>query len=129
VERNLPVPAEEAAMKYTRRSFVAVAAALIVSACAKNTAPRTADEPTTLKVDNQAMLDMNIYVLRSSQRIRLGTATGLTTTRFTIPPYVLFGATSLRFLADPIGSNRTPVSDEITVTAGDEITLMIPPTY
>jgi hypothetical protein len=75
------------------------------------------------------MLDMNIYVLRSSQRIRLGTANALSTTRFTIPSYVVFGSTSLRFLADPIGSNRTPVSEEITVSAGDEITLMIPPTY
>jgi hypothetical protein len=35
--------------------------------------------------------------------------------------------TSLRFLADPIGSNRTPISEEITVEVGDEVVLRIPP--
>jgi hypothetical protein len=32
----------------------------------------------------------------------------------------------LRFLADPIGGNRAPVSDEIAVEPGDEVTLTIP---
>ena len=31
------------------------------------------------------------------------------------------------FLADPIGSNRTPVSDEITVQPGDQVRLVLPP--
>ena len=69
---------------------------------------------------------MTIYVLRGSERIRLGTATGLRDTRFTIPQGIIFGATALRFLADPIGSNRTPVSEEITVQEGEEVLLRIP---
>ena len=59
--------------------------------------------------------------------IRLGTATGSQTTTFTIPKYLLHGTRTLRFLADPIGSSRTPVSDEITVQPGDQVTLQIPP--
>ena len=83
---------------------------------------------TTLRVENRAFSDMTIYVLRGSERIRLGTATGNTTTILEIPRYVLSGvSTSLRFLADPIGSSRTPVSDEILVSPGDEVTLTIPP--
>ena len=31
------------------------------------------------------------------------------------------------FLADPIGSTRTPVTNEISVTPGDEVVLTIPP--
>jgi hypothetical protein len=88
---------------------------------------RTEEAPTILKVDNRAVLDMNIYVVRSSQRIRIGTANGLTTTRLTIPSSLVFGATSLRFMADPIGSNRVPISDDITVLPGDEVTMIIPP--
>jgi hypothetical protein len=78
-------------------------------------------------VDNQALLDMTIYVLRGSQRVRLGTANGLSKTRLSIPAGILFGATSLRFIADPIGGNRSPVSEEVIVNEGEEIGLRIPP--
>ena len=114
-------------MRYTRRAFVAAAAAVLLSACASAGTRRNPDEPTYLSVDNRAVLDMTIYVVRSSQRIRLGTANGLSTTRLTIPSNIVFGATTLRFLADPIGSGRLPISDDITVIAGDEVTMIIPP--
>lgn len=82
---------------------------------------------TTLRVDNQAVLDMTIYALRGSERRRLGFAGALRVTLLQIPPSLIFGATPLRFLADPIGSNRAPVSEEISVSPGDEVTLQIPP--
>jgi hypothetical protein len=83
--------------------------------------------PTLLRVENQAFLDMTIYVYRSSQRIRLGTATGNSVTRLTIPANLIFGATPLRFQADPIGGNRSSITSEFTVAPGDEIILTIPP--
>jgi hypothetical protein len=70
---------------------------------------------------------MNIYVLRGGQRIRLGTANGLTKTKLTIPRGIVSGTMTVRFMADPIGSNRTPVSEEISMNEGDEVGLMIPP--
>ena len=100
------------------------------AACSRNKQEDEAAEPvpvTRLRVENQAFLDMNIYVYRSSQRIRLGTANGNSTTRLIIPANLLFGATPLRFQADPIGGNRQPVSQEITVSPGDEVILTIPP--
>ncbi|MEP6729470.1 MAG: hypothetical protein ABJE10_02475 [bacterium] len=100
------------------------------AACSGNSKEDQAAEPvpaTMLKVENQAFLDMTIYVLRSSQRIRLGTANGNSTTRFTIPSNLIFGSTALRFQADPIGRTRQPVTQEITVSAGDEVVLTIPP--
>jgi hypothetical protein len=51
----------------------------------------------------------------------------LSTTRLTIPSSVVLGARTLRFIADPIGGNRSPVSEEINVEEGDEIGLRIPP--
>lgn len=99
-------------------------------ACSGNSKEDQDAEPvpvTMLKVNNQAFLDMTIYVYRSSQRIRLGTASGNSTSRFVIPSNLIFGSTPLRFMADPIGRNRTPVSQEISVSPGDEVLLTIPP--
>jgi hypothetical protein len=106
-----------------------LAVVLAGTSCRRGSTKQSAemDAPTMLRVDNRAFNDMTIYVLRASQRIRLGVAPGNSTARFQIPSYVIFGATPLRFLADPIGASRTPVSEEITVQPGDEVVLMIPP--
>lgn len=83
--------------------------------------------PTTVVVDNQGFSDMTIFVLEGGRRIRLGLANGNTQSRFRLPSHLVKTLTPLRFLADPIGSDRQPVSDEITVSPGDEVTLRIPP--
>ena len=111
--------------------MVMVAALALAGACSlnrnENEEPAEPVPPTRLRVENQAFLDMTIYVYRSSQRVRLGTATGNSTTRLTIPANIIFGATALRFQADPIGGNRAPITSEITVSPGDEVVLTIPP--
>jgi hypothetical protein len=81
---------------------------------------------TTVTVDNQSFSDMTIYVSRG-QRIRLGNARGYSKTTFTIPPSVVAGVSTLRFIADPIGNTRASVSEEINVSPGDEVGLRIPP--
>ncbi|HMI47204.1 MAG TPA: hypothetical protein VK481_00880 [Gemmatimonadaceae bacterium] len=83
--------------------------------------------PTVIEVDNQGFLDMNVFAIRSSQRVRLGTAPGNSKSRFTIPPSLVSGLTPLRFVADPIGGRRASVSEEITVAPGDTVGLQIPP--
>jgi hypothetical protein len=112
-------------------SVVALLATVSLGAgCSGNQKEDEAPEPvppTRIKIENQAYLDMTIYVIRSSQRVRLGIANGSSTTRMLIPPNLIFGSTALRFQADPIGGNRQPISQEITVSPGDEVTLIIPP--
>jgi hypothetical protein len=107
-----------------------LAACLGITACASSgtNAAAATEEPTTVVVDNQALMDMTIYVYRGSQRLRLGLATGVSKTRFTIPRGIVQGITTLRFQADPIGSSRAPISEQITVNEGDEVGLRIPPT-
>jgi hypothetical protein len=83
--------------------------------------------PTVVQVDNQGFLDMVVYALRSSQRIRLGIATGNGKTNFNIPQALMSGLTTLRFIADPVGGSRASVSQEITVAPGDTVVLTIPP--
>jgi hypothetical protein len=114
----------------TRRLFLSIATALALSACVGARGPQSDQPPTSLRVENQSFLDMTIYLLpgSGSQRIRLGIANGNSTTTMRIPSQYVFGATSLRFLADPIGGNRTPISESITVSPGDEVGLIIPPT-
>lgn len=103
---------------------------LVLAACGARASTQQGEEQaeTTLEVDNQASLDMVIYVVRTSgERQRLGTATAHTRSSFTIPDRLIFGLTPLRFQADPIGGNRAPVSQEITVEPGGTVVLRIPP--
>lgn len=115
-------------MRTATRSLTLLIMISVLGACgARRNADAEPQARTTLRVENQSTLDMNIFVLRGTERIRLGTATAHLTTHLTIPDHLIFGPTPLRFLADPIGSPRTPVSEQITVTAGDEVVLVIPP--
>jgi len=83
---------------------------------------------TRVQVENQAFLDMNIYVLSDGGgRRRLGTVTGNTNQTFVIPQDVIGPANSVRFLAEPIGANRAPVSNSLSVRPGQTVTLTIPP--
>lgn len=111
-----------------RGALLTLAAALIMG-CSRNPEPGDLDPnaPTTVLVENQAFPDMTIYVLEGGRRIRLGLANGNSSTRFVIPKYLIRNLSTLKFQADPIGSQRAPVSDEITVSPGDEVTLRIPP--
>jgi hypothetical protein len=84
------------------------------------------NQPTVLQVDNQGFQDMDVYAVRSGQRVRLGLATGIHKTNFTIPSSLVSGLTPLRFIADPIGGRRASVSQEITVAPGDTVVMTIP---
>jgi len=70
---------------------------------------------------------MDVYAVRSGQRVRLGLATGNSKTNLAIPPTLVSGPTTLRFVADPIGGRRASVSQEITVAPGDTVVMTIPP--
>jgi hypothetical protein len=114
-------------MKTTRRQFFAVAL-LIVSACYSRNAQQQSNQPAAvLEVDNQGVLDMTVYVFRGAERVRLGIAGALKKTDLPIPSDMVFGASTLRFVGDPIGSNRPSVSDQITVSPGDTVTWTVRP--
>ena len=85
------------------------------------------DDATAVKVDNRGYTDMTVYVARGSQRQRLGLAPGNSVTVFTLPRNLVSPAAPLRFIADPIGSSRASVSEEITVSPGDTVMMIIPP--
>ena len=114
------------------RLAAAVAMIATVAACSHN-AKRAGDSDdlhltTRVHVENRAFLDMNVYVITDGGgRTRLGTVTGNTDQDFVIPEYVVGPANQVRFLVEPIGSNRAPVSNSLSVRPGETVTLTIPP--
>jgi hypothetical protein len=93
-----------------------------------NDAPRP-HAATSVNVDNQAWLDVNVYALSGGQRIRLGTATAHAARTFRIPDSVVGLGRELQFLVDPVGSNAQGTSFNIYVTPGTEVRLTVPPQF
>jgi hypothetical protein len=98
---------------------------LFIFACASSRQAGSMEPKTLVRVENRNFLDMKIYVLRGAERIRIGTVTGNSTQVLVIPQYLVVGAGLVRFLADPIGGNQTPISQEISVRPGQEVELII----
>ena len=110
------------------RAVLALSLVTGVTACSKQAgAPVDPMAPAFVEVQNQAYLDMTIYVIRSGQRIRLGQVSGNSTATFELPRTVVNPGLPVRFQADPIGGSRTPFSQEIGVSPGDTVVLQIPP--
>jgi hypothetical protein len=85
------------------------------------------EQRTVLRVENDNFSDMRIYVWRNSQRIRIGVASAKSVTSIPLNRTIVLGIQTLRFEADPIGGRSSAVSEQITVTPGEEIVLRIPP--
>jgi hypothetical protein len=119
----------------TRLAMAAVLVSLVTAACAASR-PNPFDRssggggrtgPTVLVIDNLASQDMTVFILpRGGVRERLGLATGLRITRFTLPERIVPTVRTLTIEADPIGSTRSAFSDEIVVSPGDTIGVQIP---
>jgi hypothetical protein len=110
-----------------------IALALLSAACSHRTqsasSEPTPDEQnvqTTVRVENQNFSDMDVFVLNSGTRVRLGQVNGLSTAVFTIPPDVVRISPQVRFELHPIGARRNPISETITIIPGDQVKLTIP---
>lgn len=106
--------------------LMALGLGVLSPGCAPQLAPGETGPKTSIEVENRNFLDMHVYVLRGSQRLRLGQVPGGGRRTFTIPEYIVTGAPSLRFLADPIGGTRGPITREMSVFPGDRVQLIIP---
>ncbi len=116
-------------MRSLRTLLFVLLPVLLLAGCAGSRG-RVSDpgDRTTVKVENRSWSSVNVFAMRGSQRIRLGTVPAVSTQVLTIPRSAVAGITSLRFLVDPIGSNQTPISQEISVREGDQVVLYVPNT-
>jgi len=102
-------------------------APLGVQACRhKSLAPAPEPPPRTiLHVANGEFLDAVVYVVDRGQRVRLGVASSNRTTDFEIPAHLLFAATALSFVADPIGAPARPSTGDLVIVPGDDLELRL----
>ncbi len=103
--------------------------ALALPACAHHSAQSAADAtqaPTVLRVANQSLYDMDIYMLRDSgDRVRLGSVNSQQTADLTIPAGLIYGVSQVRFIARRFPRTGAEISQSITVTPGDTVKMTI----
>jgi hypothetical protein len=87
--------------------------------------PTTSSEEVRVTVRNDAFWDANIYLMRGSERRRLGTVNGNSSSTFVLARHLVFGLTDLRFVVDWIGRRGGAASETIMAQPGDEIELVI----
>src|SRR2546426_12578669 len=73
-------------------------------------APINPQAEVAVSVDNQNFLDMNVFLIRGGQRIRLGTVPGLTSRTLMVRPELVGYGTELQFELHPIGGRANPVT-------------------
>lgn len=110
------------------RALATILTAVLLVGCASAASEQETDATTFVEVQNRSTLDMNIHVIpEGGVPARLGTVPGVSTETFRIPSRMIFGVTQLRFRADPVGSARESVTQDIMVSPGDTVVLQIPP--
>ena len=105
-----------------------LALAASTSACRSASRANGVDEhqvQTTVAVDNREFVDISVYALRDGQKLRLGIASGHSTTVLKIPDNLVKAGNEMQFLCDPIGAARETVSERMTVLPGDQLVLTI----
>jgi hypothetical protein len=113
-----------------RVSWVAVIlVVLVLSGCGgRSRSPFRAgggNEAIRIEVRNDNFLDVTVYVLPDGVSHRIGDVTGSSSATLDVPARLIFAATSMRLLVNPIGSREAYLSEEILVSHGDLIRLHV----
>jgi hypothetical protein len=98
--------------------------ALVVApiACGSRRSLRTqADDSVIVRVSNNHSLDVTVYAVNQSMRVRLGTVSTASTAHFRLALHDVSPSGELRLLADPVGARRTTLSEAIQVFPGQVI--------
>jgi hypothetical protein len=115
------------------RAGMAVFLMLAAAACASHAPDEVGPAPMSradsagdstglqVRVDNQNINDMNIYLLRSGSRFLVGQAGGLSKTTLTIPEAMTPGDLRVRLIAEPIGGSRPITTPVLIVPPGQHV--------
>jgi len=108
------------------------AAALVLlavgTACRRPAAaPLNPRAEVAVTVDNQNFLDMDVFIIRGGQRLRLGMVPGISSRILMVRPELIGYGTEVQFEVHPIGGRGNPITETISVRPGDVIRLTIPP--
>jgi hypothetical protein len=89
--------------------------------------PLNPQAEVAVTVENQNFLDMDVFIIRGGQRIRLGTVSGVSSRILMVRPDLIGYGTEVQFEVHPIGGRANPITETISVRPGDVIHLTIPP--
>lgn len=103
-----------------RRIGSTLLCAAVLAACASAPPSDSVEPPSVVEVSNYNPLDVHVYVIVSGQRVSLGVVTTSSTESFRLPA-LAFASRDVAFLAMPIGSPRSYVSDELLIEPGDTV--------
>ena len=98
-----------------RVSTVALVAVLAAGCGGSPQSPVTGPAPegaSRLIVNNRSLADMDIYLVKSGARTRLGMAPGGKTSEFILMPGQVAGVGTIHFVAEPFGASGRPVTSE-----------------
>lgn len=112
------------------RRLSLLALVVVVAACSGNSRRGTPsmDDPAqtaSVRITNQSWMQVVMYVNRGGQRVRLGDVQSQSTRTFRLPSGMAYG--TIRFIADPVGSQQTAQSWDMNLAPGETISLTVPP--
>ena len=108
-------------IRWSVRASVVALLVVALPGCVKHSVIPDEPDTITIRVSNNNSLDINVYAVNQSMRIRLGTVTTASTQRFEVSLHQISPTGELQLLADPIGSRRTMRSEAIHVSAGQVV--------
>lgn len=107
------------------RSLLLLAAVVVGSACARHAgSPEPERLPVLVEVKNEYGLAMEVYIVSTGTRHRLGTVHPGTSAQFTVPP-ALIGNSSVELQAQPNASNKMARSGPLLVSPGAIVDFLI----
>jgi len=81
---------------------------------------KTAEQrPVRVYVQNNNWLDMRVYAVRGSTRLRIGTVRSQQGQFFELPTHMIEAGLHVQLQADPIGSDRVMTMPRVMINPGD----------
>src|SRR2546430_12590574 len=77
-------------------------------------------------VDNQNFLDMDVFIIRGGQRLRLGMVSGLSSRILMVRPELIGYGTEVQFEVHPIGGPGKPLTHTISGRPRGAVSPIIP---
>jgi len=110
----------------SRLTFTAVL--VLASGCGGGADPDAAPDPrpaAVVRVTNQNWQDVDVFIVQSGIRQRLGMVAAMGTARYTVPRRFNAAANAIRLMVDPVGGTRGYLSQAVLVRPGQEVDLRI----
>lgn len=83
--------------------------------------PEASEAAPVIRVVNQNLIDMEVYLTRDGTRSLLGLVTAGSTSTFPVPSDMIGAAGDLRLIADPVGSALDFSSERFQVDPGQVV--------